>query len=134
MDDPLSRVAAARVARLATVDERGQPHIVPIVFTVHDGRIVTAVDHKPKRTVDLKRLRNIATNQRVSVLVDHYDDDWSHLWWVRVDGRAEVVTTGPQFEGAIAALVEKYSQYREHAPDGPLVVVTAEGVRAWEAG
>ncbi len=131
--DALSRVATARVARLATVDEHGGPHIVPIVFAVHEDRLVTAVDHKPKQTTDLKRLRNIRSNQNVSVLVDHYDDDWSHLWWVRIDGRAEVVTAGPGFDAAIATLVEKYQQYRDQVPGGPVVIVTIEQVKSWEA-
>ena len=134
LDDQLSRVVSARVARLATVGDHGEPHIVPIVFAVHEDRIVTAVDHKPKRTTDLKRLRNITSNQKVSVLVDHYDDDWSHLWWVRIDGRAEVVATGPLFAAAIATLVEKYQQYRDQVPGGPVVIVTIEQVKSWEAG
>jgi len=130
---PLARVAAARVGRLATVDKRGEPHIVPIVFALDGNRIVTAVDHKPKRTTDLKRLRNIAANHRASVLVDHYDEDWSHLWWVRVDGPVEIVTAGPEFDAAIALLAAKYPQYREQPPQGPVVAVTPERVTAWEA-
>ena len=81
------RFAAARVARLATADATGQPHLVPVTFAVAGDMVYTAVDAKPKRTTALRRLANVAANPRVSLLVDHYDDDWSRLWWVRADGR-----------------------------------------------
>ena len=86
------RFSDARVARLATVDATGQPHIVPVTFAHNDNTIVIAVDHKPKSTRNLKRLRNIEANPKVTLLVDHYDEDWSQLWWVRADGTAEVVS------------------------------------------
>src|SRR5712691_6011718 len=85
------RLKTASVARLATVGPDGRPHIVPITFASADGVLFFAVDQKPKRTRNLQRLRNIAANPAVSVLVDHYDDDWFSLWWVRVDGTARIV-------------------------------------------
>jgi PPOX class probable F420-dependent enzyme len=85
------QLAGARHAVLATVTPDGSPHAVPITFALDHDVIVTAVDHKPKRTTDLQRLRNIGANPRVAVLADHYDDDWSALWWVRADGTAQVV-------------------------------------------
>jgi len=85
------RFAAARVARLATADRDGRPHIVPIVFALDGDRIYSAVDQKPKRTTALRRLANVAANPNVSLLVDDYDDDWDRLWWVRADGRATVL-------------------------------------------
>src|SRR5437879_13168780 len=85
------RIADAKVARLATVGAGGKAHVVPITFAVDGDTIYFAVDAKPKRSRDLKRLRNIAANPAVSVLVDHYEDDWTRLWWVRADGPARVV-------------------------------------------
>ena len=90
------RLGNARSATLGTVDAGGRPHLVPIVFAYDEGRLYTAVDRKPKSTFRLKRLRNIEANPDVSVLVDHYDDDWTALWWVRIDGTASVIGFGPR--------------------------------------
>ncbi|KLL11112.1 MULTISPECIES: TIGR03668 family PPOX class F420-dependent oxidoreductase [Protofrankia] len=89
------RFAAARVARLATVDAAGQPHLVPVTFALQDNAIVTAVDHKPKRSTALRRLANIAANPRVALIADHYDEDWRTLWWARADGLARVIPAEP---------------------------------------
>src|SRR5881296_3758254 len=94
-------IADAAVARLATADAHGKPHVVPISFALDDDTLYFAVDTKPKRTADLKRLRNIAANPAVSVLFDHYEDDWSRLWWVRADGTARVIGDGPETDRAI---------------------------------
>ena len=91
------------------------------------------MDYKPKRTQQLKRLDNIAANPRVAVLADHYEDDWSRLWWVRVDGTAEVVDTGPLWERAVAALAAKYPQYRGHPPDGSAIVIAVDRITGWAA-
>jgi PPOX class probable F420-dependent enzyme len=104
---------------------------VPIVFAVEGDVIAFAVDHKPKRTMDLRRLRNIASNERVCLLVDHYEDDWTHLWWVRADGRASIVEDDTTRRQWIARLVARYGQYREHRPEGPVVVITVERWRGW---
>ncbi len=127
------RLASSRVARLATLDAAGHPHLVPLVFAMGTNHIYSAVDYKPKRTPLLKRLRNIAANPHVALLADHYDDDWSRLWWVRVDGTAEIIETGPRWERAITALVDKYPQYRGHPPDGAAIVITIERVAGWAA-
>src|SRR5690606_28490375 len=103
--DCRERFAAARVARLATAGADRQPHLVPITFVLVADRIFTAVDHKPKATTRLRRLRNIAENAAVSLLVDRYDDDWSRLWWVRADGVATVLMGGRDRGGAVDALV-----------------------------
>ncbi|MEO6088053.1 MAG: TIGR03668 family PPOX class F420-dependent oxidoreductase [Umezawaea sp.] len=125
------RFAAARVARLATADGEGRPHLVPVTFALQDDIVVIAVDHKPKTTTDLKRLRNIAANDQVSMLVDHYDDrDWSLLWWVRADGVARVLGDG----GALVApLRVKYPQHREVPPTGPVIRVDVHVWRGWSA-
>lgn len=122
-----------RVARLATVGGDGRPHLVPVVFALAGDRVVTAIDHKPKTTTDLRRLRNIRENPEVSLLVDHYDDDWSRLWWVRADGAARVVESGPDREAAIDALAAKYLQYRERRPAGPVIVVDVTRWTGWSA-
>jgi PPOX class probable F420-dependent enzyme len=126
-------VARARVARLATVGDQGEPHQVPITFAVSNDVIYTAVDHKPKRTRDLKRLRNIEASPAVSVLVDHYEDDWSRLWWCRLDGRARVEADGTVFDAGLRALHEKYAQYREEPPAGPLIVIEVTRWSGWSA-
>lgn len=117
----------ARVARLATVSADGQPHIVPVTFAARDNTIVIAVDHKPKTTRDLKRLRNIQANNRVSLLVDHYDEDWSALWWIRADGTARITGT----TAAVAWLIEKYPQYQENPPEGPFILIDVTHQTPW---
>ena len=100
-------------------------HVVPCCFAVlDDGTVVSAVDGKPKSTAALRRLDNIAANPRVSLVADHYDDDWSHLWWVRLDGTAEIIHHGDAYEAALDALVEKYEQYRSQRPPGAVIVVS----------
>ena len=128
---PAERFAAARVARLATVDPGGAPHLVPIVFAVAGDVIHTAVDAKPKRHRRLRRLANIAHEPRVSVLADHYAEAWSQLWWVRADGVATVRETAPD---AVAALAARYPQYRDAPPAGPFIAVQVRRWSAWAAG
>lgn len=120
------------MARLATVGSTGAPHLVPITFALLDERtLVTAVDHKPKRTRALRRLANIAANPQVSVLVDHYESDWERLWWVRADGRARVEKAAPA--GAAEALARRYEQYRERPPAGPFIVIEIQRLSGWSA-
>ena len=121
----------ARVARLATVDENSQPHLVPVCFELVEDRIVSVVDAKPKSTPELRRLANIRAHPRVSLLVDEYDDDWTRLWWVRADGAARVVESGADSEAAVAALTAKYPQYEEQPPGGPVVEVTVDRWVGW---
>ena len=132
--DMWRRIGQARVARLATIDPNGRPHLVPLVFAVAESRIYSAVDHKPKRSKALKRLENIAENPAVSLLIDEYDDDWSQLWWIRLDGTAKVVETGPEWERAVTHLADKYPQYRGHPPDGAVVAVSIDRIVGWDAG
>ncbi|GAB2636704.1 TIGR03668 family PPOX class F420-dependent oxidoreductase [Prescottella soli] len=128
------RFADAPVARMATVSADGDPHLVPVVFVVVGDTIYTAVDDKPKTTRRLRRLANIAATGRVSLLVDHYDDDWTRLWWLRVDGAAQVISPEDD-EGrrAVDALVAKYPQYRSMRPSGPVVAVRDLRCRSWSA-
>ena len=131
--DQRARVAAAAVARLATVRPDDSPHLVVVTFALEDDRLVTAIDHKPKSTHDLQRLRNVAANPAVSVLVDHYEEDWSRLWWARGDGQAHVVADGPEYDRAVALLVAKYGQYREQRPAGPAIIVDISRWTTWSA-
>ena len=125
---PAQRFAAARVARLATVGADGAPHLVPIVFAVAGDVIHSAVDAKPKRHRNLRRLANIAHEPRVSLLADHYDDDWTRLWWVRADGIARVTDTSA---AGLAALRAKYPQYQQAPPAGPFITVQVSRWTAW---
>lgn len=127
------RVAEAPVARLGTIRPDGTPHLVPITFDLRDGSLVTAIDHKPKRTTELQRLANIEANPRVAVIVDHYEDDWSRLWWARADGRARVLRDGPQRDGAVDRLVAKYRQYRDQRPEGPVIDIHVDRWTSWSA-
>lgn len=130
---PRVQLGAAPVARFATVRPDGAPHIVPITFAIANETLVHAVDFKPKKTPKLQRLENLRANPAVSVLIDEYADDWSALWWVRIDGTAEIVEDGPKFADAIDALVAKYPQYRDNVPCGPVIRVQPSGWRAWRA-
>jgi PPOX class probable F420-dependent enzyme len=121
------RVAQARVGRLATVTAEGRPHVVPVCFALAGGRIYTAVDAKPKSKRALRRLDNVRATGRASLLVDHYEEDWSRLWWVRVDGPAEVIES----EAALDALAAKYEQYRAARPGGPVIAITPDKWRSW---
>jgi PPOX class probable F420-dependent enzyme len=127
------RFAGGRVARLATADGTGRPHLVPFVFALDADTVYSAVDHKPKRTVDLRRLANIAENPAVSVLVDHYDDaEWANLWWVRGDGTARVVVPRSEEEArAIGLLRDRYAAYRDQPPAGPVVAVDVGRWSGW---
>jgi len=129
-----SRLATARVARLATADASGRPHLVPVTFAVDstESAIYIAIDHKPKTTTNLKRLRNIRENPAVSLLADHYEDDWAALWWTRVDGRATVLPADcADRQRPLDLLAAKYPQYREHRPDGPLIVIAVSRWTGW---
>ncbi len=131
--DCRGRMASARVARLATAGADGKPHLVPVTFAVVGDLVVTAVDQKPKSTTDLKRLRNIDANPAVAVLCDQYDEDWTRLWWVRADGRAEILADGDDRSGAIASLVAKYPQYEVDPPRGPVIAITVTTWSGWSA-
>jgi PPOX class probable F420-dependent enzyme len=128
-----ARVSAARVARLATVRPDGTPHIVAVTFALDGDIVVSAVDHKPKRTQELQRLRNLDERPTASLLVDHYEDDWSKLWWVRLDLDVEVVRDGPRRTDLLEPLVDKYADYRVAAPQGPVLVMAVRSTTSWSA-
>lgn len=126
------RFAAAPVARLATVTGTGRPHLVPVVFAVEGDTLWTAVDAKPKTSPHLRRLANVRAHPRVSLLVDHYDDDWSGLWWVRADGGAEILDPDTdEGQRGIGHLVAKYPQYQTDPPGGAVIRVRLDTWRYW---
>jgi PPOX class probable F420-dependent enzyme len=126
------RFERERVARLATV-RAGGTHVVPICFAVEGDLVYWAVDEKPKRTRRLQRLENIRANPHVSVLADHYDEDWTKLWWVRADGVARVVHDHEQEARALELLRAKYAQYEQASPAGPVVEIVVERWSGWTA-
>jgi PPOX class probable F420-dependent enzyme len=128
-----ARFSAAPVARLATVTADGAPHLVPVVFAADGDAIYTAVDGKPKSTQRLRRLANIAANAHVSLLVDHYDADWTRLWWVRADGVASVHQGDTAAATGRTLLRAKYPQYQSVSLDGPVIVIQVTHWAGWEA-
>lgn len=123
-----------RVARLATVDEHGRPHMVPICYTYSRGRLYTPVDLKPKAVAPegLRRVRNILANPRVQVLIDDYDEDWSRLAFVQLRGTAALLHEGAEHRRAVRLLERKYPQYQALPLAGrPIIEVAVERVVAW---
>jgi len=132
----LSFIRAARIAHLATADRSGQPHAVPICFVFDDKYFYSPIDEKPKRTAPakLKRLRNIAENPQVSLVIDHYDENWSKLAYVLITGAARVMQRGQRHRRAVTLLRRKYSQYRTMAIDRrPVIVIKPKRITGWSA-
>ena len=125
------RVAAARVARLATIDPDGAPNVVPVVFVLDGDTVYSSVDEKPKRTRKLRRLENLRRDPRFMILVDHYDEEWPSVWWVRLRGRGRVLEEGDQRQRALRLLAEKYEQYEKEAPQGAVIALDLEEWRGW---
>jgi PPOX class probable F420-dependent enzyme len=128
------RFGQARVARLASITPRGDPHLVPVCFALDGDRIVIVVDDKPKSTTALRRLDNVRAHAAVSVIVDHWDEDWTQLWWVRADGRAQVLDPGDELDDLLVPLHDKYrDQYGPHPPRGPAIVIDVTRWVGWSA-
>ena len=121
------------MARLATIGPAGRAHLVPVTFALDGDRIYTAVDAKPKTTRSLRRLANIAADPRVTVLADHYEDDWDRLWWARADGLAAILGAPADMAGPLELLAARYPQYRANPPAGPLIKIQAERWTGWAA-
>lgn len=136
------RLSEARVGRLATVTPEGRPHVVPCCFVLASAgpgsghgddlaSVYSAIDAKPKTSQALRRLANLRANPAASLLVDHYDDDWTALWWIRVDGHGRVLDCGDEHHRAIERLRMKYWQYRSDPPPGPVIALDVTTHRAW---
>ena len=124
-------VAEARVGVLGTVTPEGHAHAVPCCFALEGGVIYSAVDGKPKSTLALRRLDNVRANPNITLLVHQYDEDWSTLWWVRVDGSGRIVTSGHERQAALRLLSGKYPQYRTSPPPGEVMALDIERWRSW---
>ena len=129
--EALRRFADGRVARLATVDSKGRPRVVPCCFVLEGNVVYSAVDEKPKRSPDLARLRDITTNPNCTLVVDHYDEDWDTVWWARVRGVARMATGDEEATGA-TLLRGKYPQYEAHQLTRVVAIDVTE-VRGWAA-
>jgi PPOX class probable F420-dependent enzyme len=127
----LQRLSDARIGHLATVTSDVRSHVVPCCFVLHAHNVYSAVDAKPKSSFALRRLQNLKENSSFSLLVDHYEEDWSALWWVRVDGSGRVVQDPDERERALDLLAAKYEQYRHAPPPGPVVALEIERWRTW---
>jgi len=136
---PVARLAPVAAARPATATAATAPaaavvpHIIPVTFVLAGDRIFSAVDAKPKTTRQLQRLRNIRASPGVAVLADHYEDDWTKLWWVRADGRAGILEDPAETAGPIRALIQRYPQYRGQPPTGPVIAIAVERWTGWAA-
>ncbi len=129
-----ARLSETPVGHLATADANGRPHVIPVCFAYDGQRIYSVLDAKPKRgsLTGLRRVRNILANPQVSLVIDHYDEDWTRLWYLLLQGHAELVEDGPEPPAAIAMLREKYPQYRAMELDGnPIIKITPERVTGW---
>ena len=124
------RVDEARIARLGTVTPERSAHVVPCCFAVVGGVAYTAVDGKPKSTLALRRIANVVAHPQASLLVDHYQEDWSALWWVRMDGVARITDSPGELKTAKRALLGKYPQYEQVALPGPVIALD---IRRWVA-
>ena len=134
-DEAWTRVRTAQVGRMATVTPSNRPHVVPFVFALvehGDARVAYwAVDHKPKRSTDLKRIRNLQANPAVEFVVDGYEEDWERLWWVRCSGTARVVADGAERSDALKALADTHPQYLIDPPDGVVVAIDIAVINGW---
>ena len=136
LDSPTcrERMQTARVAHLATAGTDLRPHLVPVTFAVINDTIVIGVDQKPKTTTNLRRLRNINENPAAAMLCDHYDEDWTQLWWVRIDGSAQILREGKSWSDAIRELAAKYPQYAADPPRGPVIRIDVTTWSGWAHG
>lgn len=125
------RVGEARSGVLSTVTADGRPHAVPCCFVLDGDALYSAVDAKPKSTLELRRLDNLAANPAACLLVDRYDDDWSQLWWIRVDGTGRVVEDSDERDRALDLLAAKYTQYQATRPPGPVIAIDVVSWRSW---
>lgn len=128
-------IATARVARLATADQYARPHVVPIVFVYEHPHLYSPIDSKPKKVGDwrhLRRVQNVVTNGRASVVIDVWDEDWAKLRYVLLEGTADVLESGTERDRALALLEAKYPQYKAMPlGDAPVIRVTVERRVEW---
>ena len=132
--DQAELLARAPVGRLATADSNGVPHVIPVCYALMDGIIYSVLDQKPKRATltRLKRVQNILANPQVSLVVDHYEENWERLWYILISGDAKLLEEGAERPAAIRVLREKYAQYRTMNIDpNPMIKITPSHVVFW---
>lgn len=132
--EALERLGSARVARFASITPDGRPHVVVVTFALIGLNVVHMIDEKPKRTRNLQRLQNVELLPIASLLADHYDEDWTQLWWVRVHGEVTIEKDGDLWWEARARLKAKYRQYRNSPPSGPAIYLSIDRLTHWESG
>ena len=125
------RVSEARVGRLATTTADGRPHVVPCCFALRGTSLYTAIDTKPKSSRRLQRVRNLEANPAAALIVDHYEEEWANLWWIRIDGIARILASGSEHAAALELLAAKYAQYEREPPPGPVLAIDIRTWRAW---
>ena len=133
-EEQINLLTVTPVARMATADAHGLPQVIPVCFTYLDGCIYSVLDAKPKRGSlrGLRRVRNILANPQVALVLDHYEEDWTQLWYLLISGTAELLEIGNEPARAIVALREKYPQYRDMELDGnPVIKITPARVTGW---
>ena len=125
-------IRGARTAHLATSDNSGQPHVIPICFVFDGKHFYSPIDEKPKRTTKLKRLRNIAENPNVALVIDHYEENWRKLGYVLLFGKARILSSGAKHRRAVKLLRRKYPQYRAMTIDErPMIVIAPKRIVSW---
>jgi PPOX class probable F420-dependent enzyme len=124
-------VTEARVARLGTIDPDGSPNLVPFCYAMDGETIYTSVDHKPKEGLRLRRVENLVRDPRVMVLIDHYEEEWPHVWWVRLRGTGRLVEDATEVERGNRLLAQKYAQYADDPPPGPILAIEVSEWRGW---
>lgn len=134
-DDMRRYIDDHRVARLATADRDGQPHVVPICYALLDDDLYFVIDDKPKRTHhQLRRLQNIRDNPRVAVVIDDYNDDWTQLAYLMLRGNAMLIEDAGDFDRALRPLRQRYTTYRDMAltfAGHPMVRIHIEQASFW---
>ena len=130
----VERIRSAGHGVLATLNAARGVDAVPVVFAWDSGRILVPVDTvKPKRSTNLRRVRNVQDDPRCVLLVDHYSDDWDELWWVRVDGWASVIEDERGLQEPLDVLASRYEQYRVRRPAGPVILIQADHWKGWSS-
>ena len=129
-----SFLRSARTGHLATADVKGQPHVIPVCYAFDGESIYSVLDAKPKTTPlkNLRRVRNILANPQVSLVVDHYDEDWKQLQYILVSGNAEMLESGEEWAQAIANLRQKYPQYKSmDLNNSPVIKINPARYSPW---
>ncbi|MBI2486016.1 MAG: TIGR03668 family PPOX class F420-dependent oxidoreductase [Deltaproteobacteria bacterium] len=138
MDRQKQFILSHRVARMATADKLGRPLVVPICYVFDGKNLYTPIDKKPKRVSvrELKRIRNILENPKISIVIDDYYEEWNKLTYVIIHGRAELMESGEEYQRSLRLLCEKYTQYVDmnlSTLNLPVIKVIPDRILFWRA-